>query len=75
MRNLIGFSRKDFWITATSKSTNTVFNTATTKSTLTSTATNTVVFERVTAAGTETEVASASAHNTRYVDGGSWTEG
>ena len=58
----------------TNQNTTTVFNTVTTLSTLTAFATNTVVYERVTAAGTDTEVSSLSDHNSRYLDGGTWTE-
>ena len=54
--------------TATSKTTTTSASTDTSASTTTS------LYERLTATGNQTEVASAGAHNARYWDGDSWEE-
>lgn len=58
----------------TLRDTQTAFNTATNRSTATNQATNTVVYERLTATANQTEVTSGSAHNGRYWDGSQWTE-
>jgi hypothetical protein len=48
--------------------------TGTSRATTTNRDTSTVVYERLTATGNQTEVTSGSAHNGRYWDGSQWTE-
>lgn len=59
-------------LTNTSRSTS--HATGTSRSTTTNRDTATVVYERLTATGNQTEVTSGSAHNGRYWDGSQWTE-